>query len=75
LKPYSSIEEIHRIARRHLERAYGTGFKKHRVHNAEKIGRHTVIRVKAHLRRDGREHLVEIWLNEHGDLITIVERD
>ena len=70
-----SLDELHRLARVHLERAYGTGLVRHSVHSAEFFGDTLVIRVKARLSRDEDEHLVEVWLNRHGDLITIIERD
>ncbi len=70
-----SLDELHRLARVHLERAYGTGLLRHSVHSAEFFGDRFVIRIKALLSRDEAEHLVEVWLSRHGDPITIVERD
>ena len=70
-----ALDKLHRLARIHLERAYGTGLRRHSVHSAEFFDDRFVIRVKAYLSRDEAEHLVEIWLSRHGDLITIVERD
>ena len=70
-----SLDELHRLARVHLESAYGTGLLRHSVHSAEFFEDTFVIRVRAYLSRDEAEHLIEVWLNRHGDLITIVERD
>lgn len=70
-----TLDELHRLARVHLERAYGTGLLRHSVDSAEFFEDRFVIRVRAFLSRDEAEHLVEVWLSRFGDLITVVERD
>ncbi|GEM_PF-2737149 len=70
-----TLGDLHRLARIHLEQAYGTGLRRHVVHSAEFFGDRLLIRVKVHLRRDESEHTVDLWLNRHGELITLVERD
>ncbi len=70
-----SLGDLHRLARIHLERAYGTGLRRHIVHSAEFFGDRLLVRVRVYLRRDESEHTVELWLNRYGELITLVERD
>jgi len=62
------------LVRRHLEEAFGTGLRKHTIHKIRSVDERVVAHVTAHLSRDDREHLIEVWMNEHGDLITLVDK-
>ncbi len=68
-------KRYHPLIRRHLEEAFGTGLKRHTVRRVRDLGERVVAHVTVHLSRDDNEHFFEVWMNEHGDLITLVERE
>ncbi len=63
------------LIRRHLEEAFGTGLRSHTIHKVRSVGECVVAHVTVHLSRDDSEHFFEVWMNEYGDLITLVERE